>query len=701
MALQLSTPDFSLLKPIAEQMTPGINAIMQGAQLQQQNAKMFQEGAMQRKQMQGMDQDRNIKNMDTINQMTGAISMLPADKQPQAYQAAMSQAQSMGLNTTGFPAEWGDEAQAKVQNAYYQSGQALNWYKAQSEMGLKQAALGLQQQGNVAGAAEKAASLQSQGLPVPSQLSAIAGQQMIGQGGGSNLATPPPLQGGAQAPMPGQPGMQGQMPQQPIQQGQVPPQQQQAAAQQQQQMAQAVQQRRQAVAAMQMDPKGNPLPSLGTYGDINGSQANTNPNAPLAQLEGQKKKEADWSEFGDTLSKNEQNYMVQKQAIDNTETYAHKVGWASGYLFAKDLKDIPTQAGKDANTFEAIAGRMNLDVTAGLTKAGLSRVTNPVIKTVKFITPGMDKYEQANMAELAGARGQNEISHMTAQLYPAMDSLGIHSPVAAMQMANDALGKTGAIGKDGTYDEQAASQWKNFLPAPVQQYMKNNPTAPAPKYVDANGQDITDKIAQVHNIQGAPLYNKSYDDIAASFGGKRVTQNPIEQLRNPPPAPQTSMRAPQQQIDTSALAPTPQARIQQVKQMAMEAHPDNPVMAQLAAAQAIQESRLLGKPSTLASQHNNLFGIKAPGTAGTTNMNTNEFMGGRNQMVNAGFGQNKTMQDSFQQHADLMNKSRYTAVRQAKSFPEAAYAVQRAGYATDPNYAASLINIQRKYLQDQ
>lgn len=163
------------------------------------------------------------------------------------------------------------------------------------------------------------------------------------------------------------------------------------------------------------------------------------------------------------------------------------------------------------------------------------------------------------------------------------------------------------------------------------------------------------------------------------------------------PKPQTP-----QQINVNAQPSIPMQNmaggdlLQRLKEAAEKTFPNDPVRQQIALTQAIHESGLQdGTPSALAKR-NNFFGIKAPGTAGTVNMPTNEFMGGRNQRVNAGFGANATPEDSFNQYRDLINKSRYAAVRMAKTPEEAFAALQRAGYATDPRYASLLSNTYRR-----
>jgi flagellum-specific peptidoglycan hydrolase FlgJ len=152
------------------------------------------------------------------------------------------------------------------------------------------------------------------------------------------------------------------------------------------------------------------------------------------------------------------------------------------------------------------------------------------------------------------------------------------------------------------------------------------------------------------------------------------------------------------QAPVSPLPSNKQELLKQLQVSAQAAYPDNPMMQQVAITQAIHESGLMGKPSQLARQHNNYFGIKAPGTAGTVNMRTGEVLNGAPTTVMAGFGRNNSMGDSFMQHQRLMGNKRYAPVLGA-SDPNAAFtALQSAGYATDPRYAQKLANTYNQYV---
>nr|WP_315245437.1 flagellar assembly peptidoglycan hydrolase FlgJ [uncultured Albidiferax sp.] len=90
----------------------------------------------------------------------------------------------------------------------------------------------------------------------------------------------------------------------------------------------------------------------------------------------------------------------------------------------------------------------------------------------------------------------------------------------------------------------------------------------------------------------------------------------------------------------------------------------------------------------------NLFGIKAGAgwTGKTTTITTTEVVNGEARKVSAKFRAYDSYQDSFNDYANLINNSpRYAQARQQTGSSQAfATELKRAGYATDPDYAAKL-----------
>lgn len=89
----------------------------------------------------------------------------------------------------------------------------------------------------------------------------------------------------------------------------------------------------------------------------------------------------------------------------------------------------------------------------------------------------------------------------------------------------------------------------------------------------------------------------------------------------------------------------------------------------------------------------NLFGIKATGgwNGDRVNSATHEFVNGARQNQRADFRGYHSIHESFDDYARLMRNDRYAGALAAGNDPDRfANALQRAGYATDPAYAAKI-----------
>jgi flagellum-specific peptidoglycan hydrolase FlgJ len=152
----------------------------------------------------------------------------------------------------------------------------------------------------------------------------------------------------------------------------------------------------------------------------------------------------------------------------------------------------------------------------------------------------------------------------------------------------------------------------------------------------------------------------------------------------------------------SVLTDDPDHNIDLVCDLANECFPDNQILADLTATQAILESRLTYTPSLLATKYNNLFGIKGEGTGipRSVSLSTHEFYGGHMHVVPQPFANNATLEDSFAQHKKLFDLPRYRNLYSAKTFEEAAHLIHQDGYATDPAYPKLLIDIYNEYVKE-
>ncbi|AVK64791.1 cell wall hydrolase [Lactobacillus sp. CBA3606] len=138
----------------------------------------------------------------------------------------------------------------------------------------------------------------------------------------------------------------------------------------------------------------------------------------------------------------------------------------------------------------------------------------------------------------------------------------------------------------------------------------------------------------------------------------------------------------------------------QIKAGALEGWRKYGVLPSITAAQAIIESDW-GR-SALSTQGNNLFGIKGAYQGQSIYFETNEWVNGQYITVRAAFRQYPNWSASVEDHgAFLVDNSRYHNLLGVTDYQTVARLLQSDGYATDPNYATTLINTINSYrLQD-
>lgn len=125
------------------------------------------------------------------------------------------------------------------------------------------------------------------------------------------------------------------------------------------------------------------------------------------------------------------------------------------------------------------------------------------------------------------------------------------------------------------------------------------------------------------------------------------------------------------------------------------------VLPSITIAQAILESNW--GTSSLASQYNNYFGIKGDDPANTKVLQTKEYTDGQWITINGRFRVYSDFRESMKDHTTLLvngtswNSQQYKQVIQSNDYVEAAVALQKDGYATDPGYTTKIIRIIQKY----
>lgn len=117
-------------------------------------------------------------------------------------------------------------------------------------------------------------------------------------------------------------------------------------------------------------------------------------------------------------------------------------------------------------------------------------------------------------------------------------------------------------------------------------------------------------------------------------------------------------------------------------------------------AQAILESgwgnKVPADPVTGRSSYN-LFGIKGTGPAGSVTIASKEVENGQVVTRNSQFKAYYNFQQSIDDHADFLLQPLYKKGVTAASPQEAAQALEKAGYATDPQYAEKLTTLIQTY----
>lgn len=179
---------------------------------------------------------------------------------------------------------------------------------------------------------------------------------------------------------------------------------------------------------------------------------------------------------------------------------------------------------------------------------------------------------------------------------------------------------------------------------------------------------------------------------SASQGIRPASSEPILPAEKPAkPGKKKKKKASETEADNgelvTKLSGDKKERVKQLVGAAKRTFPDDPILQKLAVSQALAESGLhTDNPSKLATRDNNLFGIKKPGTAGTVSLNTTEYGSQGRYTINAKFGKNKTVEDSFKQLKEVYALGRYKGLAQSKTVHDAVTILKKGGYATSPTY---------------
>ncbi len=195
-------------------------------------------------------------------------------------------------------------------------------------------------------------------------------------------------------------------------------------------------------------------------------------------------------------------------------------------------------------------------------------------------------------------------------------------------------------------------------------------------------------VAGTASIPGARPISGTVTSYSAAPSSARSSSAPSSarySRSQPAPATESVADTPSQQAFINAIAPG-----------ALAAQRQYGVPAAVTIAQAIDESGW--GQSLLATQDNNLFGIKGTGPAGSVLRPTEEYENGQPVGVTAPFRVYSNVAQSIADHGLLLaTGSSYKQAMADRRSPDA-FANDLTGvYATDPNYGASLIGLMRQY----
>ncbi|MGX7418146.1 glycoside hydrolase family 73 protein [Carnobacterium gallinarum] len=145
------------------------------------------------------------------------------------------------------------------------------------------------------------------------------------------------------------------------------------------------------------------------------------------------------------------------------------------------------------------------------------------------------------------------------------------------------------------------------------------------------------------------------------------------------------------QLEDAKILQQQQKFIKQIATEAKKLQAKNHLFASITIAQAILESDWGN--SELATESNNLFGIKETDGAEASILPTDEYENGQRITIHAAFKKYPTIEDSLSDHMVFLEGASYAPVKASQDYREAAYALQKGGYATDPAYAEKLIEL--------
>lgn len=375
------------------------------------------------------------------------------------------------------------------------------------------------------------------------------------------------------------------------------------------------------------------------------------------------------------------------------------------------------------DTMSAIAAKHNMSLSALLNMNGMNASQIIYVGQSIKVAGGAPAANPANNAQAAPQQqqqqpaGNTNVSTYTIKsgdtLYGISRSHGM-SLQALLSLNNISASSLILPGQVLKISGNANTSTQPVAPRPVQAQPQQSPVSGA-TYTIKSG-DTLYGIAMKTGMSLHDLLSRNNLSVSSMiFPGQVLKVAGNNQPATTPTAPTTGSQPGQMinlsnnnvssttvgDISTAGLSASQAAWLRQAAVDAKNATLGSGVLPSVTVAQAIIESNW-GRSGLASAPYNNLFGIKAGGYWGGRQvvMPTGEYLNGRYVTVNAAFRAYDSQEASFRDHTNfLLQNSRYAAngVINAPSYQAMATGLQRAGYATDPSYAATLINVVQRY----
>ncbi len=418
---------------------------------------------------QSQQQEMGFKKLGMINQLAGSVMQNPTQEN---LAAAKQMAKMADVDISGIPDDI-NAALPYIKNAYAASGQQLSMMKAQAEIEMSRATLGLKAADVNVNALKGASEAYNQGTPYSGAFAPYTG--MGGGAGGAMPGTPGTasvsgIQGFPSVGVPLIPG--GSSNGAPTQ------------------SVNALNPSANALAGV--DPNANVTSTRNVVPYIPGAPQNPYfagatkqpqaavpqqqqpSNAPYqypgiknissaqlmfpAEKKAQEEQATNWEKLNQGVSTGASGYLITKNTISDAKDANHKrlFGNIAGVVPDALLKDPDTQRlEKDANyLFQGLI--------KSLSASGIQRLDIPIVNAVMRSLPEKGKYASVNDDILDKLNAANEIvGKIAPQVIQTLNAQGIKDPVVAQNLINKIVERTGAYdAKNGAIDMDKLGKWE-------------------------------------------------------------------------------------------------------------------------------------------------------------------------------------------------------------------------------------------------